>query len=334
MKIEGIDEARKPRAALLQRWLPPEPVEKQPEQAPSPLSDPRIAPMLEQLLQQLFMQAVLQMMNQVFNQLGAGGSGQPSPTAGGGIPPAGGLAGAAPAPAAAQPPSPPPTPAAPAIEAPAPAAAAAAPAPAAAPAAPAAESPSGTAAVNGGGPNSLNLRNNTDQPMQVAFFRNLAPGEHPSFNGPEATFTLKPHESLKVAMPEDWQGRVQKWIGSTQDNANWAEINFEKSTKKIWFDESDIPGRNSSIKITAPDGPVAGSDRSLLGQAPADIVTTDSSGQKVIKAPQWFTGETNQASVDFLDRTLGTSNAYVLPDDNNAVRVSEANSLTVDFGEA
>ena len=170
--------------------------------------------------------------------------------------------------------------------------------------------------------------------MQVAFFRNLASGEHPNFNGPDATFTIGARQSMQVAMPEDWQGRVQKYSGNTQDNSNWAEINFEKSTKKIWFDESDIPGRNSSIKITAPDGAVAGSDKSILSSAPAGIVTQDSSGQSVIKAPQWFDGKTNQDAVNFLDGALGTQNAYVLPDDNNAVRVSSANSLTVDFGNA
>lgn len=153
-------------------------------------------------------------------------------------------------------------------------------------------------------------------------------------NGPEATFTIRPHESLQVSMPDDWQGRVQKWSGSTRDPSNWAEINFEGSTDKIWFNESDIPGRNSSIKISAPDGPVAGSDRSVLGGAPPGIVTSDSSGEKVIKSPQWFDGKTNHASVTYLEKALGTQNAYVLPDDNEAVRMSKANSLTIDFGEA
>ena len=192
----------------------------------------------------------------------------------------------------------------------------------------------GSAAVNGGGPNSLNLVNNTDKAMPVAFFRNLAPGEHPSFDGPEAKFEIPPHSSLNVSMPEDWQGRVQKWSGNTQDPSNWAEINFEKATHKIWFDESDIPGRNSSMTIEAPDGAKGGSDKSVLGNAPDDVKTTDSAGNQVIKPPQWFDGKTNQQSVDFLNKALGNTNAYVLPDDNNAVRTSNANSLKISFGEA
>jgi hypothetical protein len=188
--------------------------------------------------------------------------------------------------------------------------------------------------VNGGGSNSLRLENNTDYAMPVAFFRNLAPGEHPSFNGPEAEFVIAPHASLDLSMPDDWQGRVQKWSGDTQTPSNWAEINFEKSTGKIWFDESDIPGRNASIKIQAPDGASAGSELRVLSQAPADIVTTDSAGHKVIKPPQWFEGKTNQQSVDFLNKNLGNQNAYILPDDNNAVRTSQSKSLTIKFGDA
>ena len=191
-----------------------------------------------------------------------------------------------------------------------------------------------SASVNGGGSKSLELVNSTDKAMPVAFFRNLAPGEHPSFNGPEAQFKLPPHSSLKVSMPDDWQGRVQKWSGNTQDPSNWAEINFEKSTHKIWYDESDILGRNSSMTIEAPDGALGGSAKSLLGKAPNDLKTLDAAGNEVIKPPQWFDGKTNQQAVDFLDRELGTENAYMLPNDHKAVRTSEADSLKITFGAA
>ncbi|HEX6703364.1 MAG TPA: hypothetical protein VF169_01285 [Albitalea sp.] len=343
MKIDSIDEVRSKRERNWQQWNAMQ------ASAEAPSSDDsstklksrfeQLWPQFEKLLEQFLMQLMSQLMNQLQGGQGQGqGDGQGCHGTGG-VP----AMPSAPRPPSVAPPAAPPPAAAP------PQALGGPPAPPSAPdAAPAPESPaqpggvpagnpaapSATGAVNGGGPNSLNLRNNTDQPMQVAFFRNLAPGEHPSFNGPEATFTIGAHQSMQVAMPEDWQGRVQKWSGNTQDNSNWAEINFEKSTKKIWFDESDIPGRNSSIKITAPDGAVAGSDKSILGSAPAGIVTTDSSGQRVIKAPQWFDGKTNHDAVNFLNGALGTSNAYVLPDDNNAVRTSSANSLTVDFGDA
>lgn len=189
-------------------------------------------------------------------------------------------------------------------------------------------------AVDGGGPNSITLNNTTDKPMQIAFFKNQAAGTHPNFDGAEQIVTVPPGGSVDVSMPQDWQGRAQKWDGSTQDYANWAEINFEGSTGKIWFDESDIPGRNASIKMSTDDGQVAGTDKSVLGDAPSSIVKKDSAGNDTIAAPQWFTGETNQQSVDFLDNAVGTSTAYVLPDDNNAVRVSNSKHMTIDFGNA
>ena len=189
-----------------------------------------------------------------------------------------------------------------------------------------------TGSVDGGGPNSVLVRNRGDQPIEVAMFRNLAPGMHPNFDGPNAQFTIPAHGELRISVPDDWQGRLQKYSGSTQDPSNWAELNFEASTGKIWFNESDIPGRNSSLLITAPDGAVAGSSHSVLQNAPESVVTVDSSGQKVIKPPQWFTGVTDQGAVDYLNQALGNTNAYVLPDDHLAVRVSEADTLTIDIG--
>jgi hypothetical protein len=191
-----------------------------------------------------------------------------------------------------------------------------------------------TGSVDGGGPNSVLVRNRSDQPIQVAMFRNLAPGMHPNFEGPNAQFTIPANGELRISVPDDWQGRLQKYSGSTQDPSNWAELNFEGSTGKIWFNESDIPGRNSSMLITAPDGAVAGSTKSVLGDAPPGVVAVDSSGQKVIKPPQWFTGVTDQGAVDYLNQALGNTNAYVLPDDHLAVRVSEADTLTIDIGTA
>ncbi|MCY0387051.1 hypothetical protein OVY01_07350 [Robbsia sp. Bb-Pol-6] len=198
----------------------------------------------------------------------------------------------------------------------------------------AATSATQTASVDGGGPNSLTINNTTDEPMTVAFFRNLSSGTNPSFDGADAQLTIPAGGTAQVSMPADWQGRVQKFDGSTQDKANWGEINFEQSTGKVWFDESDIPGRNASIKMTADDGTTAGTDKSVLGDAPSDVVTTDSAGQKVIDAPQWFTGGTNQNAVNYLDQSIGNSTAYVLPDDNNAVRVSDSHHLTIDMGNA
>ncbi len=192
--------------------------------------------------------------------------------------------------------------------------------------------PSAAGAVDGGGSNSILVRNTTDKPMDVAMFRNLAPGMHPNFEGPNAQFKLDAHSEMKISVPDDWQGRLQKYSGNTQDPSNWAELNFEQKTGKIWFNESDIPGRNSSLEIKAPDGTTAGIKKSVIGKAPSDIVTTDSSGDDVIKSPQWFDGKTNPKSVAYLNQEIGKNNAYVLPPDDQAVRVAQAKSLTINIG--
>jgi hypothetical protein len=185
--------------------------------------------------------------------------------------------------------------------------------------------------VDGGGPNLVHLVNDTAQRMDIAFFRNLSTGAN--FGDPDAVFTLKAHKTMDVSVPDDWAGRAQKFSGSTQDPSNWAEMNFEKSTGRIWFDESDILGRNASLTMVTPDGVTGGIAKRVVPGAPADVVTTDSTGAKVIKPAQWFDGTTNQAVVDYLDATLGPTNVYVLPDDNGAVRTSITTRITLTFGK-
>jgi hypothetical protein len=205
------------------------------------------------------------------------------------------------------------------------------------------QTPSGTASVDGGGPNETVLKNSTGKPMKVAFFKNLGPGLQPNLGGkPDAEFEIPAGQSLKVSMPESWQGRVQKWSGKTSDPASWAEINYEpKSTNgdknKIWFNVSLIQGYNSAMTITPTHGGAsAGSNKSIIGNAPQGITAMDASGNPVILQSQPYTqgGSTNAGVTDYLYSQYGNSASYVLPDDHGAVRTSEDNSLTIDFGPA
>jgi hypothetical protein len=79
-------------------------------------------------------------------------------------------------------------------------------------------------------------------------------------------------------------------------------------------------------------GQTAGSTKSILGSAPSDIVAPDSSGTDVIDATQSFNNTTNQSAANFYDGAVGNSNAYVIPTDNNAVRVSTSHDLTLTLG--
>jgi len=194
------------------------------------------------------------------------------------------------------------------------------------------------ASIDGGGPDSTVLTDNTGKAMQVAYFENSGQGMNPNLGKPNAVFTLQPGETLDVAMPDSWQGRVQKWDGNTSDPATWAEVNFQSASgstpHQTWYDESVIQGYNGAMTISAGDGTEScGSSKDLIDGAPSDIVTTDAAGNQVIDQTQSYSngGATNQAAADYYDSALGNSNAYVLPNDNNAVRTTAQRSLDINF---
>lgn len=197
-----------------------------------------------------------------------------------------------------------------------------------------------TAAINGGGPNELILKNTDSETAKIGLFENFASGMNPNITGPAATYTLQAGESITLSVPESWQGRAQKLTGAADDPATWAELNYENKdgVHKLWYDNSLIRGYNSAVTIkpTNSDNPdeIAGSGKSLLPDAPQDILTTDSGGTKVIKDVEPYTGGVNTKVEDFLDSAEGTSNSYVRFDDHKAVRTSTDNSLTVTFGTA
>jgi len=199
-----------------------------------------------------------------------------------------------------------------------------------------------TNSVNGGGPNELVLKNTDSKPMTIALFENTGPGMNPNLDDPNNRFTVQPGQTLKLSMPASWQGRAQKLSGNPTDPATWAEINYEPGknggNNKIWYDESLIRGYNSAVTMkpthATDDSELGGSSKSILAGAPADAVTTDAGGNKVIKDTEGFDGGTNQAAIDYFNSAVGNDKAYVRNWDNNAVRTTEDNSLTVTFGAA
>jgi hypothetical protein len=178
--------------------------------------------------------------------------------------------------------------------------------------------------------------------MTVALFENFKEGMHPNIDNPNNRYTLQPGETIKLSMPASWQGRAQKLSGNASDPATWAEINFEPGKNdgkgKIWYDSSLIRGYNSAVTMkpthSKDESQTAGSSKSILAGAPADAVTTDSGGNKVIKDTEGYNGNTNSAAENYYKKTIGTDHAYVRNWDHNAVRTSEDNSLTVTFGAA
>jgi len=199
-----------------------------------------------------------------------------------------------------------------------------------------------TDSINGGGPNELVIKNTDSKPMTIALFENTGPGLNPNIDDPNHKYTVEPGQTLMLSMPASWQGRAQKLCGNANDPASWAEINYEPgqngAPSKIWYDLSLIRGYNSAVTMRPTDSTdnseVAGTEKSIIDGAPADAITTDAGGNKVIKDAEGYDGGTNQAAIDYYNSAVGNSNAYVRNWDHNAVRTTQNNSLTVTFGAA
>lgn len=209
--------------------------------------------------------------------------------------------------------------------------------------------------LDGGGSYTHHLVNDTGKDMDVAYFKNNGPGPHPGFSGESLKVHLKAGETADVSIPDNWQGRAQKYGGKMDDPATWAEFNNEpadaskgRQEAKTWFDVSKIPGSNANLTMTTGDGVTAGSDQSMLEAArrdprAANLLTKDAAGNDVFKPAQGFDGKTNKDVVDFFTQyepekaQAVTGNAggkfhnYILPNNDSATRVSQSKEMTLTF---
>jgi hypothetical protein len=49
---------------------------------------------------------------------------------------------------------------------------------------------------------------------------------------------------VRCCMLDSWLSSIcLEWSGNIHDPSNRAELNFEESNDKIWYDESDVSGR-------------------------------------------------------------------------------------------
>ncbi|RQP21752.1 hypothetical protein DZC73_25240 [Albitalea terrae] len=211
--------------------------------------------------------------------------------------------------------------------------------------------------LDGGGSYTHHLVNDTDKPMDIAYFKNNGPGPHPGMSGESLKVHLEPGETADVSIPDNWQGRAQKYGGKMDDPATWAEFNNEpadaskgRNEAKTWFDVSKIPGGNANVTMKTGDGVTAGSDHSMLEAAKKDpraanLLTKDAAGNDVFKPAQGFDGKTNKDVVDFFTQyepekaqgvdgnAKGKFDNYILPNNDSATRVSQSREMTLTFGQ-
>ena len=189
----------------------------------------------------------------------------------------------------------------------------------------------------GTGPNTMSITNNQDHAITVGKFKN---GE--STTDPSAKITLQPRQSgtLKYENGEGGYAAQADASGKFQPTASRLEYEADKDGKMKFPDVSYIDGRNASISLTDGAGLNKGDSKSIAGNAPSDTVTKDSGGGKTIAG--WYDGSTSQmqAGGAFMEKQLGTSGAYVHPDDDklsgaqNPMSGTQSSTIKASFGDA
>ena len=198
----------------------------------------------------------------------------------------------------------------------------------------------GTAAPStsaGTGPNSMEITNKENHPITVGKFKN---GE--STTDPSAQITLQPGQTgtLRYENGEAGYAAQADASGKFQPNASRLEYEADKDGKMKYPDISYIDGRNASISLTDGAGLNKGDSKSIAGDAPAGTVSTDAAGNKTVAG--WYDGSTAQmqSGGKFMQDELGTSGAYLHPNDDtlqkdqNPMSGTQSNTIEASFGNA
>lgn len=147
--------------------------------------------------------------------------------------------------------------------------------------------------------------------MKVGYFSNLG------FGGAEATADLKPGESATFTMANGTSGvfKTADSDGNFQSTASRVEVQNSADGKTHSNNLSVIDGDNASMSLSDGQGK-SKSIGSIGDEAPDSVTTTDSGGRKTITG--WYDGSTSemQAGGAFLESKLGTSEAYIHPNDD------------------
>lgn len=207
---------------------------------------------------------------------------------------------------------------------------------AAAASAPASE-PGKPGASAGTGPNTMSITNDQDHAITVGKFKN---GE--STTDPSAKITLEPHQTgtFRYENGEAGYAAQADASGKFQPTASRLEYEADKDGKMKYPDVSYIDGRNASISLTDGAGLNKGDSKSIADGAKPDIVTKDSAGNKTVAG--WYDGSTSQMQSGgaFMQSQLGTSGAYLHPDDDklsgaqNPMSGTQSSTIKATFGDA
>ncbi|MCA4825067.1 hypothetical protein HF675_03385 [Serratia sp. JUb9] len=180
----------------------------------------------------------------------------------------------------------------------------------------------------GSGPRTFNITNTQDHDINI--------GQFDQHNQLVGEITLKPGESGQMRYQNDFTGLLKQADadGNYRDDASRLEF------YNGFVNTSDIDGRNAAIHATDHQGFEIGDRQSIADRAPADIVSTDSAGNKTIAGYYDGSSETMRKGGQFMTDMLGTGMTYMHPDDDrlpegqNPMRHTDAMTLDVTFGKA
>lgn len=191
--------------------------------------------------------------------------------------------------------------------------------------------------TDGTGPNSIEITNTQDHAIRIGKFKNQE-----STTDPSAEIVLQPGETGVLRYENGEAGYMAQADadGNYLSTASRLEYQADADGMQKYPDVSYIDGRNASISLTDEAGFNKGDTESIADEAPANIVTVDSAGNKTITG--WYDGSTAemQAGGAFLEGKLGTDGAYIHPDDDrrgagqNPMTSTQSSVLKATFGEA
>ncbi len=195
--------------------------------------------------------------------------------------------------------------------------------------------PSSTSA--GTGPNAMEITNTQDHAITVGKFKN---GE--SATDPSASITLQPGQTGTLHYENGEAGFAAQAdaSGKFQPTASRLEYEADKDGKMKYPDISYIDGRNASISLSDGAGLNKGDSKSIAAGADPSLITTDSAGNKTIAG--WYDGSTAQmqAGGAYMESQLGTTGAYLHPNDDtlakgdNPMSATQSATIKASFGAA
>lgn len=198
----------------------------------------------------------------------------------------------------------------------------------------AAASAVGDGPTAGSGPRMFNVTNTQDKPINI--------GQFDKDNNLVAQMTLQPGQTGHMKFENDTTGLLKQADADGKYQPNASRLEFYNG----FINTSDIDGRNASIAATDHNGFNIGDSHSIAGNAPSDITTQDSAGNKTIAG--FYDGSTatmNKGANYMIDQLSqggqsATGQTYFHPNDdtlgqgNNPMRHTDSMNVDVTFGNA